>query len=63
MCGIFGYNSINFNGNKTKEIVDELFLLSESRGKEASGCVLNDGHKINYFKSAWNIWERQTPCG
>lgn len=51
MCGIFGYNSVRPIGNKTKDIVDQLFLLSESRGKEASGCVLNDGNKINYFKA------------
>ena len=51
MCGIFGYNSVRQANKKAKSIVDELFLLSESRGKEASGCVLNDGTKINYFKA------------
>ena len=51
MCGIFGYNSVRQANKKAKTIVDELFLLSESRGKEASGCVLNDGNNINYFKA------------
>lgn len=43
MCGIFGCiydlrnNSIS---NKSREIMDQLFVLSESRGKEASGILL-----------------------
>jgi glutamine---fructose-6-phosphate transaminase (isomerizing) len=43
MCGIFGYiydprnSSIS---NRSREIMDQLFVLSESRGKEASGILL-----------------------
>ncbi len=53
MCGIFGYSSINADSvNKNaKKIIEKLFLLSESRGKEASGIALNDGHQINYIKT------------
>jgi hypothetical protein len=37
MCGIFGIVSSKYDNNKLKSIIKRLFILSESRGKEASG--------------------------
>ena len=53
MCGIFGYNSINQRSvsKNAKKIIEKLFLLSESRGKEASGISFNDGRQIKYLKT------------
>jgi len=54
MCGIFG---ITVNKNSVlshahfKEIHRELFLLSESRGKEASGFAFLNGGKIVVYKT------------
>ncbi len=54
MCGIFG---ITINKNSVlshahfKEIHRELFLLSESRGKEASGFAFLNGEKIVVYKT------------
>jgi len=51
MCGIFGYNTINSLGYKSSlKIIDELFLLSESRGKEAAGFAQNNGDAVQYLK-------------
>lgn len=49
MCGIFGYIPKNDRAIlATKTIVDRLFLLSQSRGKDASGIavVFNDSIKV-----------------
>jgi len=54
MCGIFG---ITTNKNSAvgheyfKKIQSELFLLSESRGKEASGFAFLNGKKIEVYKT------------
>lgn len=49
MCGIFGVN-INNRSKLSKNIdnlIKDLFILSESRGKEASGyCAVNDDNYI-----------------
>lgn len=54
MCGIFGINAPSHSGlsdKKISEIVKTLFVLSESRGKEAAGIAAVDEHHINIFKS------------
>ena len=53
MCGIFGLltNKCSNYSNKTiKKIIDTLFILSESRGKEASGFAIKKDNKIFVFK-------------
>lgn len=55
MCGIFGITlkpNYGFSEEFVKEIANELFILSETRGKEAAGIAFNDGNKINVFKEA-----------
>jgi len=54
MCGIFGLLS-SVNNTKFKAIVKQLFILSENRGKEASGfaflpCHFSTSH-FTVFKS------------
>ncbi len=53
MCGIFG---INISKDSTirphyKKILRSLFILSESRGKEASGFAINNGKEIRFLKT------------
>ncbi len=53
MCGIFGItvrNDLNINENLLKSIVDDLFKLSESRGKEASGIAIDSKKDIKVYK-------------
>ncbi len=50
MCGIFGLVSLNNNKN-FKKLLAELFKLSESRGKEASGVVFRSKNQIKYIKT------------
>ena len=55
MCGIFGITlkpNTGFSEVFIKAIANELFILSETRGKEAAGIAINDGDKINVFKEA-----------
>ena len=53
MCGIFGI-AVNENGSidrsSANKILDDLFILSESRGKEASGLAYKDSEQITYLK-------------
>ena len=57
MCGVFGWVSRkqdNIDFNKSKLLIDNLFTLSESRGKESSGLslkLLNDNKIIVLKKS------------
>ena len=55
MCGIFGLtikpNPV-FTERIIKDITNYLFVLSETRGKEAAGIAFNDCKKINVFKEA-----------
>ena len=53
MCGIFGVISkegSKFKVDLIKNCVDNLFLLSESRGKEAAGFALKINDKIFVYK-------------
>lgn len=50
MCGIFGLVQKEKNRN-TKRIFRDLFLLSESRGKEASGFAIKIADQIRIFKT------------
>lgn len=54
MCGIFGFasngknkKSLNANG-----ILDNLYKMSETRGKEASGLIALDSNEIKYIKDS-----------
>ena len=54
MCGIFGIavqKASDIEADDCKGIFTRLFLLSESRGKEASGFALNDGQAITILKA------------
>lgn len=53
MCGIFGISigkNLNINRKLLKAIVDSLFKLSESRGKEAAGIAISSKNDINVYK-------------
>ena len=54
MCGIFGVISGKkvLNPSDFHSIVDNLFLLSQSRGKDASGLAVLQGNLIQIFKNA-----------
>src|SRR5215510_3645132 len=54
MCGIFGVRvgDDSFPARKLLNLFDDLFLFSESRGKEASGLAIADRHRIQVLKSA-----------
>jgi glutamine---fructose-6-phosphate transaminase (isomerizing) len=49
MCGIFGL--IQNTNSKTKSIFRNLFLLSESRGKEAAGFAIKSPSGIRVYKT------------
>ena len=49
MCGIFGLVSSN-KDIRFKKLINQLFKLSESRGKEASGVVFRSENQIKYIK-------------
>jgi hypothetical protein len=53
MCGIFGVflrDHSNFSSSYIQNIVKNLYLLSESRGKEASGLVIRTKDSIKVLK-------------
>lgn len=53
MCGIFGViigPESRAQANDLTQLVDKLFLLSESRGKEASGCAVQIKKSIYILK-------------
>jgi len=51
MCGIFGIVNNNFLGiSELDSIIKDLFILSESRGREASGLAIRDDNKIHVLK-------------
>jgi glucosamine--fructose-6-phosphate aminotransferase (isomerizing) len=52
MCGIFGYtgNKKNLTPGLVKKRIKKLFILSESRGKEASGLAVFYDNRINVYK-------------
>ncbi len=54
MCGIFGITTIkgsSFSKTDYRKTLRSLFLLSESRGKEASGFSFNNQPSIKVFKT------------
>lgn len=53
MCGIFGVTITKESSvrNHYNRILKTLFLLSESRGKEASGFAINNGKELRYLKT------------
>jgi len=55
MCGIFGMvitQSAQLSRSTLSSYTKELFLLSESRGKEASGLAIGSREKIKIYKKA-----------
>lgn len=53
MCGIFGIvtkPSAPFDVTQLHRLLDSLFLLSESRGKDSAGLVLVDDEQIKVYK-------------
>lgn len=55
MCGIFGLHiqdSVQLQASELRNLVDNLFMLSESRGKEAAGIAIRSGNDISVFKKA-----------
>ncbi|PWB50024.1 MAG: hypothetical protein C3F06_13040 [Candidatus Methanoperedenaceae archaeon] len=53
MCGIFGITikeDSNINRKQLTSIVNNLFKLSESRGKEAAGIAIHSDNNIKVFK-------------
>lgn len=55
MCGIFGLMTSarsRFSSGLLRSTANELFKLSESRGKEASGLAVLSGSSINVYKSS-----------
>ena len=52
MCGIFGLitDKSSFNQKRAKAIVDDLLLLSQSRGKDSSGIAFVKGNEIIVYK-------------
>ncbi len=54
MCGIFGFvnnNPINLPKRSLKKELDRLFVLAQSRGKEAAGLALNNKQNIAIYKA------------
>ena len=53
MCGIFGACALpqtHFTSSRLRKIRDELFRLSESRGKEAAGLAIRNQEQLSVFK-------------
>ncbi len=50
MCGIFGFSGILNNNSAEMEILRKLFLLSETRGKEACGMAIDNTKEMIYVK-------------
>lgn len=53
MCGVFGIvatGKSNIGNGDLRKIVDSLFVLSESRGKEASGLAVGTNGLLRVFK-------------
>jgi glucosamine 6-phosphate synthetase-like amidotransferase/phosphosugar isomerase protein len=54
MCGIFGFfikDATAYQDNFIGQVVEDLFLLSETRGKEASGIAIRTGKGKHVVKS------------
>ena len=59
MCGILGFTILKTSNyyNKIPILAKELFKLSETRGKEASGYSINNGEKIKYLRTPFTATE------
>ncbi len=59
MCGILGFTILKSSTyyNKIPSIAKELFTLSESRGKEASGYSMNNGKEIKFLRTPFSATE------
>ncbi|CAN5396642.1 N/A [soil metagenome] len=54
MCGIFGLNfteNLKYDPDLLSYYIENLFLLSESRGKEASGFAFGSDNDVKIFKT------------
>lgn len=55
MCGIFGYAAVaatSFARPDLDEVTERLFLLSETRGKEAAGIALQIAGRLGIYKDS-----------
>ena len=55
MCGIFGLvknENSNISDIDTFELVNKLFIFSQTRGSEAAGIAINNGKSIDIYKKA-----------
>ena len=55
MCGIFGLatnNKKSFSRKEFKNLVDNLFIFSATRGKEAAGIAIQNNENIDVLKEA-----------
>lgn len=51
MCGIFGLIDIKKNNHhQTKKYLESLFLLTEPRGRQATGLAIQIDHEIHVYK-------------
>ncbi len=55
MCGIFGLvknENSNISDIDTLEVINKLFIFSQTRGSEAAGIAINTGSSIDIYKKA-----------
>ena len=55
MCGIFGLvknENSNISDSDTLEVINKLFIFSQTRGSEAAGIAINTGRSIDIYKKA-----------
>ncbi len=55
MCGIFGLvknENSNISDTDTLEVINKLFIFSQTRGSEAAGIAINTGRSIDIYKKA-----------
>ena len=55
MCGIFGLvknEKSNISDSDTLEVINKLFIFSQTRGSEAAGIAINTGRSIDVYKKA-----------
>ncbi|MDC3047154.1 hypothetical protein OA165_02565 [Prochlorococcus sp. AH-736-A21] len=55
MCGIFGLvknENSDFSDFDTLEVINKLFIFSQTRGSEAAGVAINTGKTIDVYKKA-----------
>lgn len=58
MCGIIGFScDKDFQEQHIRSLIKQLFVLSESRGKEASGIAIGTGQDIRFIRSPFTASE------